>query len=137
MVYGTQLSTPNDLKELYWGEGYTMREIADKYDTNLSEVQKWFNIEHIHRRKGCSKYYVPFGGDVDDAIKLLKQRDDLFIRCFVEHGDRSYNVSFNDGLKVVLYDQQTEDVSQQYVESLFESYETRLCYKDDYNSFNE
>jgi len=137
MVHGNQLSIPTDLRELYWGEGYTLDEIADEYSVDILTVRSWFEKEDIKTRDKNSKFYLPFSGDVDDVQTLLTNRDDLFIRCVVHGGGTSYNVYKEDGtLKALKPSDPPRAVTEQYVQSLLDSYDTRLCYKDDYGSFD-
>jgi len=137
-MHGNKIAIPNDLRSLYWGQRDRIEDIADKYEVSKATVYNWFDEEGIEVRTRRSKFYVPFGGDVEHVFELLERRDDLFVRCVVENGWKAYNIFYKDG-SVCVSKSNTDyhkNENEKYIQSLIDSYDARLCYTEDYCLYN-
>jgi len=124
---------PADLGALYWGEQYNLHALADEYDVSDMTVRQWMETKNIERRVGGNRpLYWPFEGDADAAKRLLTRREDLLIRFISDGGSDAYKLYAHNGTLYTTRKQNPprEVTSDAYLSSLFETYESRLSYRD-------
>jgi len=132
--------TEQHLLSLYWGNGLTQEEVADECAASQPTIQRHFEEYDIPtRRPAAQKRYWPFGGSVDDAVRLLDRRDDLFIRLYVGGQCHAYWFYKYDGAYWLNRNKTTTrriDPDSDLLQSYFESYEPEICYRDAFESIN-
>jgi len=133
-----QQTPPDGLKALYWGKRLDTQEIARKYDVSRTVVQQWLDQVGITTRVGRRMADWPFGGDGEDAIRLIERRPDLVIRFIPDTLCYPYKLLHDDETGVCVQRQSnppTPVTSTKLIDSYCESYEARLCYKKDFDQF--